>query len=156
MEILGVPRQIGHRNIRQQTCGDRINLRNRIVWKLRAGGGIENLHRLPGICAGSVSGLGEISLALEQRRDGSKLIKRIFTAFSVVVDEKESLVSSVVDLRNVQRPSDGPAKVVLFVGGFDGRLSGQRVWSGIQGRVADPVINRAMGFIDVEAASAEK
>src|SRR5580692_7927591 len=54
MEILGGPRQIWHRDIRQQTCGNGINLRNRIVGELRAAGGIENLHMLPGVRTGSV------------------------------------------------------------------------------------------------------
>src|SRR5271155_516710 len=125
VEILIIARQVWHRNIRQQSGGYGIDLRNRIIRELCAGGGIENLHWLPDIRARGVQSLGKIPLAFEQSRHRRKLIEGILTALSVVIHKKESLVSAVVDLGNIQRPADGSAKAVLFISGFDFGLSCQ-------------------------------
>ena len=158
MEVLIVARQVRHRNILQQSLRRRVNLRNRVAglqWRVAGEGRvcrrIENLYRFSrGEC-----GLGEVSLPLQQRWHSRKLIKRIFRALAVVIDEIKSLGPAVVDVGNIKRPTHGTAETILQVCRFFRGLSGERKRRSVQSRISDSIIERSMGAIDVKAPPAK-
>src|ERR1700730_16969014 len=97
--------------------------------------------------------VGEIAQALRQRRNGGVLVEGILVARSGVVDEVERLAAPVVDVRNIQRATDGAAEAVGHPVRLARRLVGQGKRAGVQPGVADGVKNRSVGTIDVEAAT---
>src|SRR5579862_3781431 len=101
MKVLEISGQIRLWNIRQQTFGNGINLRNCVIRKRGVGRWIKNFRRLSRKCSGGIGGLREISLTLKQRGNRGELIERLFTTPPVVVNEVEGLVSALVYMRDV-------------------------------------------------------
>src|ERR1019366_2130993 len=98
--------------------------------------GVEKLNRLGCGGARAIGSLREIASALSRGRNRGKLIEGILTARAVVIHKEERLGSSLIDVRDVERPTERPAKTVLRVSGFRRGLPGQGEWSRIQGRIA--------------------
>src|SRR5580700_9621941 len=113
MKILIISRQIRSGNVLQQSGRDRVDLRDRVVPVGRVGRGIEDLDRPPTRCAGGITCPRKVALPLQQCRNSRKLIERILSAFAVVIDEEERLGSTVIDLWNIERATDGAAETVL-------------------------------------------
>ena len=133
VEVLISARQVRQRNIGQQSQRYRVDLRNRVAGRIAGERlvrrGIENLYRHR---VGSRSvGLGKVTLPLQQRGHGRKLIERIFPLLAVEVDEVKSLGAAMVDMRNVERSADGAAEAILQVRRFFGGLAGYRKRRGI-------------------------
>src|SRR5271155_4370322 len=72
---------------------------------------------------------------------------------AVKIDEEKSLGASVVDLRDVQRSANRTSEAILLVCWVLGWLAYEGVRGGIKSRVANPIVDRSMGMIDVETAA---
>src|SRR5262249_34694153 len=93
--------QVRQRNVGEQSLGNWVDCSNRVVRKRRTSCGIKNLYGLSCISTRRICRLREVSLPFQQSRDRRKLIERIFSAASVVIDEKERLCAAVIDLRDI-------------------------------------------------------
>src|SRR5713226_184008 len=96
----------------------------------------------------------KITAALGQSGHGSELVKRVVAHIAGVIQEIKSPVATLIDFGNVQRPAEAGSEAILKIIWFGAWLSAERIGSGIEDRIADAVIQRAMGPVDVESSPA--
>src|ERR1700733_4169981 len=142
MIILNRARQVGQRDVCQQSVCGRINLSSR-----NAAAVTEERARACGTGRWIVehhARSAEISVALIFSRHGGENIYRRFFSFMLVIDEEKCEIRAVIDMRNLERPADVCANALVVMI----NLRRRRTCNGVGLRIPDRI------FVTIREAEA--
>src|SRR5262245_32369086 len=149
MKVLDRAGKVRLRDERKQLRRRRVQTGERVVGNGGTGLRVEQSNGI-----GLAEQSREIASSLGRCGHGREDVVRIRTPTAAVVSKKEGFRTAFVDVRNIERASEGEAESILVVAGLVLGLAAQGKRLGVENRSAVTVEDRSVGPVDVKAAPA--